>query len=110
MCFVELEFRQQVISVLELRFGFARKADNDIGGNRDARYDFADARYEVPPALAFGKSKKQRRMPHIYSYDEIQRPLGAAAQLTPKGSIRPATYVTLLSLIAATGLRISEAL
>jgi integrase len=69
-----------------------------------------DARYEVPPALAFGKSKKQRRMPHIYSYDEIQRLLGAAAQLTPKGSIRPATYLTLFSLIAATGLRISEAL
>jgi integrase len=69
-----------------------------------------DARYEVPPALAFGKPKRERRMPHIYSHDEIQRLLGAAAQLTPKGSFRPITYVTLFSLIAATGLRISEAL
>jgi len=69
-----------------------------------------DTRYEVPPALAFGKPKSQRRMPHIYSSEEIQRLLGAAAQLTPKGSIRPLTYVTLFSLIAATGLRISEAL
>ena len=69
-----------------------------------------DARYEVPPALAFGKSKRERRMPHIYSPDEIQRLLAAATQLTPKGSFRPTTYVALFSLIAATGLRISEAL
>jgi integrase len=69
-----------------------------------------DARYEAPPALAFGKPKRERRMPHIYSSNEIQRLLREAARLTPKGSIRPATYVALLSLIAATGLRISEAL
>jgi integrase len=40
----------------------------------------------------------------------VQRLLHAAAQLTPSGSIRPATYTTLFSLITATGLRISEAL
>jgi integrase len=49
-------------------------------------------------------------MPHIYSGDEIRLLLNAAAQLTPKDSIRPITYVTLLSLIVATGLRVSEAL
>ena len=69
-----------------------------------------DERYEAPPALAFGKPKRERRMPHIYSPDEIRRLLAAAAQLTPRRSIRPATYVTLLALIASTGLRISEVL
>src|SRR5206468_6601260 len=69
-----------------------------------------DARYEAPSALAFGKAKRERRMPHIYASDEISRLLRAAAQLHPTGSIRPATYTTLLALIASTGLRISEAL
>jgi integrase len=49
-------------------------------------------------------------MPHIYTPEEVQRLLRATAQLTPAGSIRPITYVTLLSLLFATGLRISEAL
>jgi integrase len=40
----------------------------------------------------------------------VQRLLGAAARLPPTGSIRPTTYVTLLSLLFSTGLRISEAL
>lgn len=69
-----------------------------------------DDRYEVPPALAFGKLKRERRMPHIYSPDDVSRLLRAAAALGPQGSIRPATYTSLLALIAATGLRISEAL
>jgi integrase len=49
-------------------------------------------------------------MPHIYTSDEIRRLLHAASQLTPKGSIRPATYVALFALLISTGLRISEAL
>lgn len=36
--------------------------------------------------------------------------LDAAATLGPRGSLRPHAYVTLLGLIASTGLRISEAL
>jgi integrase len=69
-----------------------------------------DKRYEVPPAYAFGRAKWQQRMPHIYTPEEIRLLLQAAAQLTPVGSIRPTTYVTLFALIASTGLRISEAL
>ncbi len=69
-----------------------------------------DDRYEVPSALAFGKAKRERRMPHIYSADEIRRLLHEAGQLSASGSIRPVTYRTLLALIASTGLRISEAL
>lgn len=69
-----------------------------------------DARYEVPPADAFGKPTRKRRKAHLFTSDEIQRLLSAAAKLTPKGSLRPATYKTLFSLLVSTGLRISEAL
>lgn len=78
---------------------------------RFARHMHAeDQRHEVPPARAFGKPPPLRRIPHIYTPEEIQRLLGAAARLTPNGSIRPMTYVTLLSLMFSAGLRISEAL
>lgn len=69
-----------------------------------------DDRHQVPPDDAFGRAQKRHRKCHIFVQDEINRLLRAAAQLKPKGSIRPATYVALLSLIAATGLRVSEAL
>ena len=69
-----------------------------------------DERYEDPPADAFGRPTRNRRMPHIYTSDEIRRLLHAATQLTPKGSIRPTTYVALFSLLVSTGIRISEAL
>lgn len=69
-----------------------------------------DARYEVPPRDAFGKPTRERRKGHLYTSEEIQRLLGAAANLTPKDSLRPATYKTLFSLLVSTGLRISEAL
>lgn len=69
-----------------------------------------DTRHEVPPADAFGRPTKERRTPHIYTRKDVSRLLAAAAQLTPKGSLRPTTYVTLLSLLVSTGLRISEAL
>lgn len=68
-----------------------------------------DRRHEIPPADAFGHHPSKRR-PHIYSPDEIGALLGAAARLGPVGSIRPHTYVTLFGLLAATGLRVSEAL
>ncbi len=69
-----------------------------------------DERYEVPPAQMFGRPKRARRVPYIYAPEEVRCLLNAAAELTPKDSIRPATYVTLFALIASTGLRISEAL
>lgn len=69
-----------------------------------------DERYEVPPAYAFGKAQRSRRIPHIYTSDEITRLLAAAAELTPVNSTRPKTYSALLSLLFSTGLRVSEAL
>lgn len=68
-----------------------------------------DVRHELPPGNHFGACKK-RRPPHIYSGTEIARLIKTAGQLRPQGCLRPLTYATLIALLAATGLRISEAL
>ena len=69
-----------------------------------------DPRHEVPPADVFGRQWFKRRTPHIYTSEEIIRLMSAAGQLSPRNSIRAATYSTLFGLLAATGLRASEAL
>jgi integrase/recombinase XerD len=75
-----------------------------------ARYiRLEDKRHELPPTNHFGY-RKTRRVPYIYSRVEIDRLILAATQLPPPDSLRPYTYAALLSLLAATGLRISEAL
>ena len=63
----------------------------------------------VPDADTFGPSRR-RLAPHLFTDQEIVDLLVAAGRLSPKGTLRPATYRTLLGLIAATGLRLSEAL
>jgi len=69
-----------------------------------------DPRHEVPPADAIGRRLLERRTPYIYSPAEVAALIKAAAGLEPAGSIRPLMYSTLFGLIAATGMRISEAL
>ena len=69
-----------------------------------------NARHQVPAAEAVGRATTKRRAPYIYPPDEITRLLQAAAALEPTNSIRPIMYTTLLGLIAATGMRIAEAL
>jgi integrase len=77
---------------------------------RFARYiRIEDDRHEAPPANHFG-ARKKRRPPHIYSPDEINLLIRGALQLRPKNGLRSQTYATLIALLAATGLRISEAL
>jgi integrase len=49
-------------------------------------------------------------VPYIYKPHDIVRLLRAASELEPAGSIRPIMYTTLFGLIAATGIRIAEAL
>lgn len=78
------------------RFACALKAEDD--------------RHQVPPDDAFGRAQRRHRKCHIFAQQEIKQLLRAAAQLKPKGSLRPAMYIALFSLLAATGLRISEAL
>lgn len=77
---------------------------------RFARYMYAeDSRHELPPSRHFGYCKT-RPLPHIYSREEIHRLMDAAGKLGPPHSSAPQTFVTLIGLLAATGLRISEAL
>jgi integrase len=77
---------------------------------RFARHTRAeDNRHELPPSGYFGYHKT-RRVPHIYSAIEIRRLIGATLQLRPPETLKGQTYATLLGLLAATGLRVSEAL
>ena len=61
---------------------------------------------EVPDNAIFGRVD-QRLAPHIYTEQEISDLLAAAHRLQPP--LRGATYETLFGLLAATGLRLSEA-
>lgn len=70
----------------------------------------ADPAHEVPPADAFGRWRFERRMPHIYTGAEIAELMAAARRLGPPGAIRGETLATMIGLLAATGLRVSEAL
>lgn len=50
-----------------------------------------------------------RKVPHIYSSEELSQLLQAARQLPPRQSLRPNTYFTLIGLMACTGIRLGEA-
>ena len=60
------------------------------------------------PGPAPGLTSRFR--PHIYTSAEIQGLIREASLLTPTGSLRPRTFVTLIGLLYCTGLRVSEAL
>jgi integrase/recombinase XerD len=68
-----------------------------------------DRQHEVPPRDVFRRQRLLYR-PFIFTEDQIRQLLEQAALLPPAGSLRPWTYCTLFSLLAITGLRISEAL
>ena len=70
-----------------------------------------DPRHEIPRA-DFAPSRKIRPIPYIYTADEIARILDAAGNLRHQkpNPLRRQLYVMLFGLIAATGLRVSEAL
>jgi len=63
---------------------------------------------EIPPRGLFGRAHR-RLTPHIFMDCEIRALLAACAQLCPPGGLRGATCAAIFGLIAATGLRISEA-
>jgi len=78
---------------------------------RFARYLHAeDQRHEIPPEGVYGSENRPRPTPFIFSPEQVQQLLAAASGLRPRGSLRPYTYVTLFSLLACTGLRVSEAI
>lgn len=69
----------------------------------------SDPATEFPATAIFGRSHR-RLAPHIYTEREISDLLAAARRLPPHGGLRPAAYETIFGLIAASGLRLSEAL
>lgn len=68
-----------------------------------------DPRHEVPPERMFS-APRVRYTPFIFTATQLRELLVSATKLAPLNSIRPWTYCTLFSLLAVTGLRISEAL
>lgn len=68
-----------------------------------------DERHEVPP-VRFFHAPTTRVPPYIYTPDEVGRFLEAAGRIRRHYPLRRQVYVTLIGLIATTGLRVSEAL
>ena len=69
----------------------------------------AESGTSFPEGAPFGRSKR-RIAPHIFTPVEVNALITAARTLPPVFGAGPATLPTLLGLLAATGLRISEAL
>lgn len=68
-----------------------------------------DPETEIPPRGLFGPAHR-RLVPHIYTDAELSALLEAANGLAPEHGLRPATCRCVFGLLAASGLRISEAL
>lgn len=68
-----------------------------------------DSRIEIPPRSILPE-RYRRCSPHIYSDEEITRIVDAAARLPSPAGLRGATCATLFGLLAATGLRLGEAI
>lgn len=68
-----------------------------------------DPATEVPAVGLLGSAARPRGHPHIYSDAEIAALVDHTRHLLPRGGLRAHTYATLFSLLACTGLRVSEA-
>jgi integrase len=68
-----------------------------------------DSATEIPPRGLFGPAHR-RLVPHIYTDAELSALLNAANGLAPEHGLWPATCRCVFGLLAASGLRISEAL
>lgn len=68
-----------------------------------------DPAHEVPPSAVF-PTPTRRTLPHIYTPEQIAQIVAAAGRLRETYPLRRRVYATLFGLVAATGLRISEAL
>ena len=67
-----------------------------------------EPRTEIPGTRLLGPGHP-RQTPYIYSTAEVSALIAAARKLQPGSGLRPWNYVTLIGLLACTGLRISEA-
>lgn len=75
-----------------------------------ARYCAAfDPATEVPARGLLGPAR-QRPRHHIYTDAEVAALVASARRLAPANGLRPSTYTTFFGLLAASGLRVTEAL
>ena len=72
-------------------------------------YSATEPRTEIPPAGLL-PHRRRRKPPHIYSDEEIERLLRHTQQLSSRQKLRWHTFTTLFGLLAATGMRVNEAL
>jgi integrase len=108
--------RGPLTTELAVRWSLASRSNNPARAVRRlaavrqfARYRaLLDPATEVPPPGLLGRLPR-RPQPHIYSDDELAALLHQASLLRPRGGLRPLTYVAFFSLLACTGLRLSEA-
>jgi integrase len=68
-----------------------------------------DPRTEVPPRGLL-EARHRRKKPHIFTDQEIEQLMAEASRLHSPTGLRALTYVTLIGLLSATGLRPGEAL
>lgn len=68
-----------------------------------------DPRHEIPPRSAIARANRSRPSPRLLTPAQVRRLMDAALLLQPANSITPHTYHYMFGLIAATGLRASEA-
>ncbi len=66
-----------------------------------------DPAHQIPPARLF-TGNPERRTPFLYTDADVVALINAAGTLN--GELRPVTHQTLIGLLAATGMRISEAI
>ena len=82
------------------RLGMVRRFARDLSAQ--------DPRTEIPPAGLLPHSYP-RREPYLYSDQEVVNLLRAARDLPSPTGLRARTYATFLGLLAATGMRMGEA-
>lgn len=68
-----------------------------------------DPRTEIPPQKLL-PYQFRRQAPYIYPEDEVVRLIEAAKRINPSDEMKGATYATLFGLLAATGMRVGEAI
>ena len=64
---------------------------------------------QIPACGLLGPAHRRIQL-YIYTEVQIASLIEAAGELKPVGGLRPSTYATLIGLLAATGLRVGEAL
>ena len=121
LCFARfadrLGHRGPITEELAVRWARATPRTNPMAAADRLRVlrPFAQYRRQFEPQTQVPRSglcgpEHRRLTPHIYSPQEIRALLAAARELSPAGDLRATTCETVFGLLAATGLRISEAM